>query len=158
MASSPASEASGHAPGASASAAETGGREGVQLTLSDEQVAQVLWVASGVATDVGSVFRVGDLKRLGEAAQPLLDDRTLSRSALRAVLVLAALPADGSECPMSEIADTLGFGVSTTYRYLSTWLALGLIEQHPRSRRYRRRTQASGKASGSMAEVDAHAS
>jgi response regulator of citrate/malate metabolism len=62
----------------------------------------------------------------------------LSRSTLRSLLVLAAFPDDGSYRALVEVAKEVGYNASTTHRYLSTWIAVGLLEQDPRSRRYRR--------------------
>jgi hypothetical protein len=68
----------------------------------------------------------------------LLEDAAYPRSVLRAVLVLNALPADGSARKLTDIARDVDLSLSTMHRYAQTWIALGLIEQHPRSRRYRR--------------------
>ncbi len=72
------------------------------------------------------------------AMQPMWDDHQWSRSVLRSVLVLAACPADGSDSEITDIARATGLSPSTTHRYAQTWAALGLIEQDPRTRRYRR--------------------
>ncbi len=61
----------------------------------------------------------------------------LSRSLLLGLLVLAAFPTDGEELAVSDVAARLNLSPSTTHRYMSTLLAVGLLEQDPRSRRYR---------------------
>jgi Fic family protein len=67
----------------------------------------------------------------------LLDDPRTSTSLMRGLLVFAALPSDGSYIRISDIAEMLGTSPSTTHRYLTTLLNVGLAEQHPSSRRYR---------------------
>ena len=57
---------------------------------------------------------------------------------LRALLVPAAFPADGSERELTAVAEQLSLSPSTTHRYLRTWTAVGLLERDPDSRRYRR--------------------
>ncbi len=82
--------------------------------------------------------QVDQLSELSSVALSLLEDSNLSRSTLRALLVLDALPADGDERELTDIARQLDVSASTTHRYIHTWMALGLVEQDPRSRRYRR--------------------
>ena len=65
------------------------------------------------------------------------DDRRMSRSLVTGLLVLATLPADGSMIRVAEIARILGLNTSTTHRYLTTLLAVGLVERDPATRRYR---------------------
>jgi DNA-binding MarR family transcriptional regulator len=64
----------------------------------------------------------------------------LSTSLVRGLLVLLCLPADGGEVTVTGVARTLGLSLSTTYRYLSTLVELGLAERDPNSRTYRRIT------------------
>jgi hypothetical protein len=61
----------------------------------------------------------------------------LSRSLLLGLLVLAVFPTDGEALAVSDVAARLSMSPSTTHRYMSTLLAVGLLEQDPRSRRYR---------------------
>jgi hypothetical protein len=111
---------------------------GPLIALTDGQVAQVLREASHRTRLASLLADVDRLDALSHVALPLLEDSSLSRSTLRALLVLDALPPDGSERELTDIARELGVSASTTHRYIRTWMALGLIEQHPRSRRYRR--------------------
>jgi DNA-binding MarR family transcriptional regulator len=62
----------------------------------------------------------------------------LSTSLVRGLLVLLCLPADGGEMAVTDIAKTVGLSASTTYRYVSTLVELGLAERDPASRKYRR--------------------
>jgi hypothetical protein len=111
---------------------------GVRIALSGVQVEQVVRQISGHAGVTRLLPEVPDLDELQHALQPLLTDTQYSRSACRALLVLAAFPADGSEVELTEVARALEISPSTTHRYIATWMAIGLLEQDPRSRRYRR--------------------
>jgi hypothetical protein len=66
-----------------------------------------------------------------------MHDRTLSRSLILGFLILSCFPVDGSYRRNIEIAGMLGMSASSTHRYVSTLLALGLLERHPSTRRYR---------------------
>lgn len=74
---------------------------------------------------------------LGRAHDQLLDDSRLSRSLLAGLLLLATFPTDRDYLGNSEIARMLGMNPSTTHRYLSTLVAVGLVERDPETRRYR---------------------
>ncbi|HYM44805.1 MAG TPA: helix-turn-helix domain-containing protein [Solirubrobacteraceae bacterium] len=66
-----------------------------------------------------------------------LEDRRLSRSLLSGLLVLSCFPPDGGYLGIAELARMLGMNTSTTHRYVTTLLAVGLIERDPATRRYR---------------------
>jgi hypothetical protein len=66
-----------------------------------------------------------------------MGDRRLSRSLLSGLLVLSCFPADGGYLGIAELARTLDMNTSTTHRYVTTLLAVGLIERDPATRRYR---------------------
>ncbi|MGP0102246.1 MAG: helix-turn-helix domain-containing protein [Solirubrobacteraceae bacterium] len=66
-----------------------------------------------------------------------MEDRRLSRSLLSGLLVLSCFPADGGYLGIAELARTLGMNTSTTHRYVTTLLAVGLLERDPATRRYR---------------------
>jgi DNA-binding IscR family transcriptional regulator len=110
----------------------------VTITLTNAQIARVVRAASGGAQLAGSLSGIGSLNALRHAMLPLLDDRAYSHSTFRAVIVFAAFPEDGSERELTDIARTIGLSPSTTYRYARTLAAVGLLEQHPDSRQYRR--------------------
>ncbi|MGO9760965.1 MAG: helix-turn-helix domain-containing protein [Solirubrobacteraceae bacterium] len=61
----------------------------------------------------------------------------LSQSLLLGLLVLSCFPTDGEALAVTEVAGRLELSPSTTHRYMTTLLAVGLLEQDPRSRRYR---------------------
>lgn len=66
-----------------------------------------------------------------------MDDRRLSRSLLSGLLVLSCFPADGGYVGIAELARTLGMNTSTTHRYVTTLLSVGLLERDSGTRRYR---------------------
>jgi len=82
----------------------------------------------------GAKLTVGAERLLAEAPE---DSRRLSRSLLSGLLVLACFPADGGHLGIAQVAETLSMSPSTTHRYVSTLLAVGLLERDPATRRYR---------------------
>jgi hypothetical protein len=66
-----------------------------------------------------------------------MEDRRLSRSLLSGLLVLSCFPADGGYLGIAELARTLDMNTSTTHRYVTTLLAVGLLERNPGTRKYR---------------------
>jgi DNA-binding MarR family transcriptional regulator len=75
---------------------------------------------------------------LGEPVAPAqMEDRRLSRSLLAGLLVLSCFPADGEYLGIAELARLLGMNTSTTHRYVTTLLAVGLLERDAATRRYR---------------------
>lgn len=66
-----------------------------------------------------------------------MEDRRLSRSLLSGLLVLSCFPADGGYLGIAQLARMLDMNTSTTHRYVTTLLAVGLIERDPATRRYR---------------------
>jgi DNA-binding MarR family transcriptional regulator len=74
----------------------------------------------------------------GEWVAPAqMEDRRLSRSLLAGLLVLSCFPADGEYLGIAELARLLGMNTSTTHRYVTTLLAVGLLERDSATRRYR---------------------
>ncbi len=65
------------------------------------------------------------------------DDPRLSRSLLRGLSLLTGFGDDGGERGIVELADELGMSPSTAHRYALTLVELGLLERHPRTRKYR---------------------
>ncbi len=51
--------------------------------------------------------------------------------------MLACFPTDGGALAVTDVAAQLSLSPSTTHRYMTTLLAVGLLEQDARSRRYR---------------------
>jgi len=88
------------------------------------------------------IARLGDVgEALSHALQAgwpsELDDRRMSRSLLSGLLVLASLPTDGSYRGIVETARLTRMNPSTTHRYMSTLIAVGIVERDPQTRRYR---------------------
>lgn len=72
-----------------------------------------------------------------QASPAQLNDSRLSRSLLRGLMVLTSFPADGHVRSVTDVAHDLDMGISTTHRYISTLLEVGLLERDPVSREYR---------------------
>jgi DNA-binding MarR family transcriptional regulator len=94
-------------------------------------------------------FATNLLRGLVDGRAPIPDLETLaesprlSRSLLLGLLVLACFPADGTTVAVTEVAARLRMSASTTHRYMTTLLAVGLLEQDPSTRRYRIALEAS---------------
>jgi hypothetical protein len=111
----------------------------VSIALTSSQLAQVLRQTSRGGEGVISLLpTLSDLGSAAEVINGQADSGKLSRSVLRALLVLAAFPQNGTYRPLIAVSKELGYNPSTTHRYASTWLAIGLLEQDPSSRKYRR--------------------
>ena len=108
----------------------------VAITLTRAQVDRVVRQAS---TGDGVSRRLRPLSGNDAHAtryRELAESPRLSRSLLLGLLVLASFPADGSSTAVTDVAERLEMSPSTTHRYMTTPLAVGLLEQDPRSRRY----------------------
>jgi IclR helix-turn-helix domain len=66
-----------------------------------------------------------------------MDDRRLSRSLLSGLLVLSCFPSDGGYLGIADLARMLDMNTSTTHRYVTTLLAVGLLDRDPATRQYR---------------------
>jgi len=111
---------------------------GVMVALSEEQVAEVVRDAAGAGGLARLLAGLDDFERLRDVAVPLLGDPRCSRAALHALLVLVAFPCDGSDLELTAAAGLVGLSPGTTHRYVYALRAVGLLEQDPLSRRYRR--------------------
>ena len=109
------------------------------LELTSQQVSQVLEQARQGSMGLKALlWQLGNRHAFSAAAEAALANARLSHSTIRALLVLAAFPEDGSELSLASVAQTLDYSPSTTHRYVTTWLSVGFLEQDARSRRYRR--------------------
>jgi DNA-binding transcriptional ArsR family regulator len=88
--------------------------------------------SGGIAALFGSLDTVDS--RLAEYPGLFRDPR-VSPSLLRGLLVLAVLR--NGDLSVTEIGERLGQSTSTVHRYVTTLFAAGLVEQDPRTRRYR---------------------
>jgi IclR helix-turn-helix domain len=119
------------------------GPETVSIELSKSQVDQVIRAAGrgGTISVLLSALKdpnwtlAVDSHEWSYPAQ--MDDRRLSRSLLSGLLVLSCFPADGRSLGIAQLARLLGMNTSTTHRYVTTLLAVGLLERDPSTRRYR---------------------
>ena len=108
---------------------------GIKIELSKAQINQVVREAS---EDDGLLGLLGGLEDLDVKASSMpMDDVRLSRSLLRGLMVLASYPTDGSTRSVTDVAHQLGMGISTTHRYTSTLVEVGVLERDPESRQYR---------------------
>jgi DNA-binding IclR family transcriptional regulator len=110
----------------------------VTLTLTDAQVHEI---ARGAVLEgaLGAFFvEPDDSARLRKAIEASYEDERFSRSTLRALAVLTDFPLDGSGRELTDVANRVGLSVSTTYRYISTWVLVGALEQDPTTRKYMR--------------------
>jgi hypothetical protein len=111
----------------------------VSIRLTAAQIAQVVRETSGKGRGVTSLLTtLSDLSSGARAVDTALNDVRYSRCTLRAPIVLAAFPHDGSYRPMADVAKELADSPSATHRYATTWLGIGALEQDPSSRQYRR--------------------
>jgi hypothetical protein len=108
----------------------------IPLRLTAKQVMELI---AAVAAEAASAELLAGLARPRELANsPLLEDTRVSRSLLYGLVALVSFPADGSERGLMEVASELGLPGSTTYRYVHTLRAIGLLAQDPVTRKYRR--------------------
>ncbi len=114
------------------------GETGLTITLTKAQTKRIAREFAGGNGGLAPLVHLGALEWFATAVSSSLENRRLSHSTLRALLVLLALPADGTPRSLKQVANAVGLTPSTTHRYLATWLAVGLLEQSPTSRRYRR--------------------
>jgi hypothetical protein len=110
--------------------------EDVLLALIPEQAAEVM--ADAVAGRRGAELLAGLVTPQDLANSPLPNAQMMPRLLLCGLVVLACFPADGSWQSIEETADVLGLPTSRIYRYVHTLLAVGSLEQSPRTRMYRR--------------------
>jgi IclR helix-turn-helix domain len=115
----------------------------VMIELSRSQVDQVVRSAGrgGTMSVLFSALRNPDWCLAGVQQEDVhpqqLEDRRLSRSLLSGLLVLSCFPPDGGYLGIADLARMLDMNTSTTHRYVTTLLAVGLIERDPATRRYR---------------------
>jgi hypothetical protein len=116
---------------------ETANREAVSIELSPAQVDRVIRTAAEGGSMSLLLSGLRDVREVLVREPSQLDDNRLSRSLLAGLLMLASFPTDGSYLGNAEIARLLDMNPSTTHRYVSTLVAVGLLERDPTTRRYR---------------------
>jgi hypothetical protein len=113
------------------------GGEKVLLELTSSQVSHVLRHASGPGTLSLLLSRLPRVQRMLQEAPKQLEDERHSKSLLLGLLILAVFPADRSYVGNVDVARSLDINLSTSHRYLSTLVSVGLLERHPTTRKYR---------------------
>lgn len=108
---------------------------GMTIQLTQPQVDSVIR-QSGEGSGIEKLLRkMVDSGTVEESFNALRDSPRLSRSLLLGLVVLASFPA-GETLAVTDVAGKLGMSASTTHRYMTTLLTVGLLEQDPRTRRY----------------------
>jgi DNA-binding MarR family transcriptional regulator len=105
----------------------------VFIELSPAQLSQVLCSASGGHLPT----LLSGLESARETLAAGLDYPRLSGSLLCGLFILASFPPDGSYLTIKELARLTGRSPSTTHRYVSTLVAVGLVERDAVTREYR---------------------
>ncbi len=117
------------------------GEESITIELSKAQIDQVVRSAGQGGTLSVLLSAVRDPEwplSPDEWSYPTqMDDRRLSRSLLSGLLVLSCFPSDGGYLGIAELARMLDMNTSTTHRYVTTLLAVGLLERNSSTRKYR---------------------
>jgi predicted transcriptional regulator len=116
--------------------------DGVTIVLDPAQVDQVVRSASGRGATSAVMaglerFRELLVSNVGLRRLADIEERRLSQSLVCGLFVLASMPTDGSPIAVTDLARVAGMSHSTTHRYLRTLLAVGLVAQDSRTRRYR---------------------
>lgn len=115
----------------------------VTIELSKSQVDKVIRAAGegGTMSVLLTALKDPEWALAGDAEErslpTQLEDRRLSRSLLSGLLVLSCFPPDGGYLGIAELGRMLGMNTSTTHRYVTTLLAVGLLERDASTRRYR---------------------
>jgi hypothetical protein len=112
-------------------------RENVMIELSPAQVDRVIRTAVSGGSISLLLSGLKDVREVLAHEPSQLEDNRLSRSLLAGLLLLASFPTDGTDLGNAEIARLLDMNPSTTHRYVSTLVAVGLLERDPTTRRYR---------------------
>ncbi len=123
--------------GAGAGAEMTQDAGTVMIELSPAQVDRVIRRAADGGNISVLLSGLKDVREVLAREPRQLEDSRLSRSLLAGLLMLASFPTDGSYLGNAEIARMLDMNPSTTHRYVSTLVAVGLLERDPSTRRYR---------------------
>jgi predicted transcriptional regulator len=107
----------------------------ISITLSPTQVNEVVHAASQNRTPAISTQIANTLSGRHKSIDS--DDPRLSRSLLRGLSLLTHFGAGGEPRGIVELAHDVGLSPSTTHRYAATLVEFGLLEQCPKSRKYR---------------------
>lgn len=114
--------------------------DGITVTLSGAQVRGVLREVSGTDGSRGLLLaQVDELRAIvaGALANPNISEQRVSQAALKAIGVFCAFAPRGTERGILEVAHELDMNASTTHRYAQAWVEVGLLQQNPKTRKYR---------------------
>ena len=134
----------GHQAGRTGEAAQ--GVYEVTLRLCSAQVQAV--VEQAMAPPLAGALAAARPDAVASTLKPLLQDGACSRSVVRALIILASFPPDGSERELTAIAAEVGLSGGTTHRYLYTLTVAGLLRRDSNSRRYHRPHSTAPQAGG----------
>jgi hypothetical protein len=109
----------------------------IKIPLTRGQVKHVLREAAQEQGVAGVLGGLKDRSHLAEAYHGLSESHQLSRSLLLGLIVLVCFPRDGGALGVKEVAQEIGLSPSTAHRYITTLVTAGLLEQEPKTRRYR---------------------
>jgi hypothetical protein len=110
----------------------------VSITLSPAQVEEIVRTAGPGRAPGFTALIAAALERTASAESfPAYEDRRLSRSLLRGLAILTCFGPEEQTLGLMEIAERLGISASTIHRYVITLVEVGLLEQCPRTRKYR---------------------
>jgi hypothetical protein len=115
----------------------SGDASGISIELSSEQLCEVLSRAMGRRYAVGVGLSRRRLVATANGSLGGVEGSGLSRSLLRGLRVLAAFPETGEGRGVGEVAVELEMTRTTTHRYISALVEIGLLEQEPITRIYR---------------------
>jgi|HubBroStandDraft_6_1064221.scaffolds.fasta_scaffold678548_1 hypothetical protein len=110
--------------------------ERVRIVLTETQVQEVVRTAADAGNMSLLLTGLGDV-RAALSAPGQLEDARLSGSLLCGLMILASFPQDGSFMSLKDMSRLTGKSPSTAHRYISTLIAVGLLERDPTTRAYR---------------------
>lgn len=112
---------------------DTSAEQRVSITLSPSQVEQIV---RAVEPDRAPGFTSLIMEVLNRRETPASTDRRLSRSLLRGLAIFACFGPENETLGLNEIAEQVGLQAGTIHRYVITLVAVGLLEQSPKTRKY----------------------
>jgi len=110
----------------------------VSIAFSDAQVADLAHVLCGQLPTTRFVAELADAVGFQDSIHSMLGDARYPEPLLRALLLLTAFPSEGRGEDLIEATSRFDWPPKAIDRYFATWAALGVLERHPDSYRYRR--------------------
>ncbi len=109
----------------------------ISIELTPGQLGKVIRDAAGAGNISVLLSGLEDIQEMLSREPTLLDGQRTSRSLLIGLLMIASFPSDGTYTSVASLAQSLNMSQSTTHRYLTTLVLVGLAEQDPKTRLYR---------------------